>query len=137
MMYVIFVIYLCNVNHVVHNLTLTLGSPFTPSPVTIKVAPEGGSCSLPTLQQAEVTNKISRFGPPKVAEVTCSAGIANFCRISPFLGLILSTHEPPNTATQRLPSVSMVVPSGMPCRPRCLKSNMFLGLAEIILLKFY
>lgn len=54
--------------------TLTPGRPFAPRPVILSNDPAGSGCGCGPAIAADVTNKISKFGPPNATDVTCSTG---------------------------------------------------------------
>lgn len=56
-----------------------------PGPVTLKTAPAGSGCFFSNSIDAEVTNNVSKFGPPNATEVICSAGIGISRTIVAFL----------------------------------------------------
>lgn len=94
------------------SLTLVIGKPLTPRPVTWKSFPAGGGCFDLNSFAAVVTYRISKLGPPNATDVTCSAGILISSSMTPVVGLILKTFDAPNVATYNDPSESMVIPSG-------------------------
>lgn len=89
-----------------------MGKPLTPSPVTVKSFPAGGGCFDLNSFEAEVTYKMSKFGPPNAADVICSAGNLISSSMAPVVGLILRIFDPPKVATYSEPLVSIVMPSG-------------------------
>ena len=65
----------------------------------------------------------SNSAPPKAHAVVSTQGRSMCCNFAPVYGLNLTTHPPWQKATQSMPVLSIVIPSGEPLYPSAAVST--------------